>query len=849
MIRRSSQHRRQPAYRIGIDPKYVQYVSTARVWNLPPTLGIDARLDSISAFSKTGTIDVTPSPGGIGVKGDGSTGLYSRSSSVVPQAMWMAVQFVCNSVSITQKTSYALGSASSSLGAYCAIFSGNSTTSHITVQFRAVDTTGPVIGKVGPTPVVGTVYTVVAVYPSDLKADAYVYVNGVKYTTDYSSSADMTFTGANTLVNEAVGALKRGVTSLWTTDTVLFTARGLGRLPESLARQISLNPYSPLQEQQRNIYVGGDGAGSVTADASITQDGNTSTATSALLLAADASITASGDTAASASLLSIIADSSQTQASNTSSADSSLSIGADASITQDSNTLASDATLASDTITANASITQDDNTSTSAGALLLATAASITQAGDTTTSAGSLVVEAAASITQAGDTLTSAAAIEGITADASITQDDNSSTAAGTLSVVAAAAISQAGNTLSSDVITGAVVVVNTWSRNSFSLNGSALNGVALLPVAYGLVTGSAGASSSVAAVKTQFAQASASAGATATIDAVKTKYGLAAGYAGATAFVTSIQSHLARSSFSAGATGVAFVYNTRFAAAESSGTATGYAIANSSLGEVDASCLSSGSITPTRIHRAKSSVSASASGTADGIRTHYPLANISASCTATAEWQYKASGSSVWLHHGNVNVSAGGVLAVDETKYKVVVGNGFIATAESSGVANAYVEHHAIRSASCTATATASAIRTAYASMNNSGSCSGIAAAIKTRPGAVAATCSAIYSQTANSVIRTLSARSSMTGSATGIAIGRRYRFADSSEQCIATGWADGKALRMAEFNASASVAVTVTAFGNAGVHAPEDRTVAVPAEYRSMFVPFDNRTMRLTA
>ena len=175
----------QPQYRVKIAAEYIPYVNTARVWNLPPTLGIDARLDNISAFAKTGTIAVATSSGGVGVKGDGSTGLYSRTASVVPQAMWMAVQFVANTVTTTQKTAYALGSASASAGAYCGVFSGNGTTSEISCQFRAVDGGAFTIAKAGITPVAGQIYTVVAVYPSNLKADAYFYVNGYRRVSRY----------------------------------------------------------------------------------------------------------------------------------------------------------------------------------------------------------------------------------------------------------------------------------------------------------------------------------------------------------------------------------------------------------------------------------------------------------------------------------------------------------------------------------------------------------------------------------------------------------------------------------------------------------------------------------------
>lgn len=258
MIRRSNLRTSQPQTLVRINPKYAKYVTTARLWSVTPTLSVDSRLSYLTPFSKTGTVDVNIVHGAVGVQGDGSTGLYSRASNLTPQAMWIAVQFVAATVTTAQKTAYALGSAYVGTGAYCGVFSGNSTTSEITAQLRAVDTAAA-ISKVGPTPEAGKTYTVIAVFPSALKADAYMYVNGVKYTTDYTSSSDITFVGANTLVNEAVGALKRGTTAVYGSDVILFTARGVGQIPEALARQISLNPYSLLQEQQRNIYASGAG--------------------------------------------------------------------------------------------------------------------------------------------------------------------------------------------------------------------------------------------------------------------------------------------------------------------------------------------------------------------------------------------------------------------------------------------------------------------------------------------------------------------------------------------------------------------------------------------------------------
>lgn len=245
----------QPQELVEIHADYSNLVSSARQWNIPAIVPTENVAKGLGGYSKTGTIDVAVSSAGIGVKGDGSTGLYSRAVSVVPQAMWMAVQFTVNSVTTTQKCVYALGSAGVTTAAYCGIFNGNGTTSELSVQFRAVDASATAISKLALTPVVGTTYTVIAVYPSGLKADAYTYVNGVKYIADSASSTDITFVGASTLVNEAVGALKRGTTAVYGSDTILFTTRGLGQIPESLAKQFSENIYSSLRYQERNVWV------------------------------------------------------------------------------------------------------------------------------------------------------------------------------------------------------------------------------------------------------------------------------------------------------------------------------------------------------------------------------------------------------------------------------------------------------------------------------------------------------------------------------------------------------------------------------------------------------------------
>jgi hypothetical protein len=386
-------------------------------------------------------------------------------------------------------------------------------------------------------------------------------------------------------------------------------------------------------------------------------------------------------------------------------------------------------------------------------------------------------------------------------------------------------------------------------SLNGYALNRAALNSAGLLAILYGAVSATAGASGSIEAFKTQYASATASAGVSGSITPTKTQYAFIAGTAGADHYAAPTQTHAARSSASAGATGVAFTSGNIFATSGGDCGATGYAIPNSKLANVAGSCGASGTATPTLSQYVRSSVSATATGTAAGFRTHQPTVSATAGCIGRADWQYKASGTSIWRHDAHAWASAGGTLVVDETKYKVVTGNGFIATAECSAVARAYLECRARVSATCGATAAVEATKTAYATMTGTAGCTGAVAATYNHMARVSATGGATYSQTVNSVLRTLTGAATLDAGATGQATGTIYKFVASSVQCGVIGYATAYNTKMAQVNASASLTITANAFGNAGVHAPDDRTMTVPEDYRNMIIPFDDRTMRLAA
>ena len=262
MIKRSIPWYRQPPCLVDLNSEYARYVNSARIWNLPPTFAKEVTPTKLNAYTKVGTIttSILAIGPGLGVKGDGSTGSYLRSiANLAPQAMWMVVQFVANTVNVTKNGVYVLGSTSAGANSCnVGVYSGSGAVSNIIGIFKSDDTTTNSIIKQGPVPIAGQLYTVILVAPSALKADAYLYINGEKYTDDAAGSTDVTL-GGTALGKEAVCAFKRGGDFdgpiNFGNDTILFTARGLGQIPEPLARDISINPYMLLQKQQRSIYV------------------------------------------------------------------------------------------------------------------------------------------------------------------------------------------------------------------------------------------------------------------------------------------------------------------------------------------------------------------------------------------------------------------------------------------------------------------------------------------------------------------------------------------------------------------------------------------------------------------
>jgi hypothetical protein len=252
MIIKRTPWTKQPQYPVKIRREYEQYIDSARIYSLPPEIPQEAG-DLVGAFAKVGNIVTTPEINGVGVKGSGTSGYYLRAVNIAAQAQWIACTFKVNSVSTTQKTVYSIGASTSGNSSYIGICNGGPSTDNIFIVYRGVDGTPNYISKVGYLPVVGETVTVVASFPTDQTTDAYYYVNGARYNTGHSADGNTTFT--TELVNEAVGALKRATAATFSADTVFFTARGFGRIPEAFAKELSKNPWQIFEPQRRQLFI------------------------------------------------------------------------------------------------------------------------------------------------------------------------------------------------------------------------------------------------------------------------------------------------------------------------------------------------------------------------------------------------------------------------------------------------------------------------------------------------------------------------------------------------------------------------------------------------------------------
>lgn len=244
----------QPQNALELKSEYATLFTSLSVLSVDPKLGYDSAKKRLIPFTKSGSvIDSNPTAFGIGPKAGGTVSdYYSRTISVTAQAMWMIAVFVPTVVNTTQKLNYGLGSSAATAGAYIGISSGfNGTNSNVLCQFRGWDG-GAIFNKLGPVPVVGKMMSAVFVCPSNLASAAYMYVDGSFYNTSAAGDGDTTFT--TTLVNESIGALKRGAVAVPSTDTVLLVGYGLGQIPAALAQKLSENPWQIFAPRKTSVY-------------------------------------------------------------------------------------------------------------------------------------------------------------------------------------------------------------------------------------------------------------------------------------------------------------------------------------------------------------------------------------------------------------------------------------------------------------------------------------------------------------------------------------------------------------------------------------------------------------------
>lgn len=191
---------------------------------------------------------------GQAVHTDGTSSYLQSPLNAVSGPLWMMAQFV--GVSGTAANVYfGLGASSGTAPlALACIRQGDGTSGAINFIYRATNGS-TFISKLAITPVAGELYTVVAVAPSASNADAYIYVNGIKYTANGASAANVVFGGA-TFITAAIGALVRPTPSFYLETKATVAAYGVGLVPpESVLRRLSDNPWQIFAPQQHKVWV------------------------------------------------------------------------------------------------------------------------------------------------------------------------------------------------------------------------------------------------------------------------------------------------------------------------------------------------------------------------------------------------------------------------------------------------------------------------------------------------------------------------------------------------------------------------------------------------------------------
>lgn len=174
-------------------------------------------------------------------------------------------------------------------------------------------------------------------------------------------------------------------------------------------------------------------AGGISGTASITEAGDTVSATATVLIAGVAAITEADDTASGAAGVLIAGVLASTEADDTLASTSTLAIAAVLAATEADDSLAATGTLA---IVGTLSATEADDTlaATGVGSSLNTGALSATEADDTVAAAATLSIAGVAAISEANDAASGAAGLS-IVGSASITEGDDTTAATGTLAL------------------------------------------------------------------------------------------------------------------------------------------------------------------------------------------------------------------------------------------------------------------------------------------------------------------------------------------------------------------------------------------------------------------------------
>ena len=188
-------------------------------------------------------------------------------------------------------------------------------------------------------------------------------------------------------------------------------------------------------------------SGALSAQAAITEAGDTVASTGVLAIAAAAAITEAGDTVASAATLPIVASSSVTEVDALASTASVL-IASAASILEGDDVVAS---ASVSPIAAVASITEAGDTCSSAGTLAIVGSVAVTEADDTVSATGVLPLVAGAAITEEGDAVSAVIGSLSLSADSELLEEDDSVSSSSAVLISAVADITEGADSVSSE--------------------------------------------------------------------------------------------------------------------------------------------------------------------------------------------------------------------------------------------------------------------------------------------------------------------------------------------------------------------------------------------------------------